>query len=227
GVQDGLLDDLEADVVRLVAHGDDGPDGLGVAQRVGVGEASEDVLGGLARPAEDGGAGEADQYGARQHGAQPGVLPREAAPVRVVGEHDDAVARTGDAVVDPVLLVRRLGQLLRPAVPGGVVPARLLEHHQGDVGDVDGEVPAGLLDASRPVDLLLGGAEAAPDLLLQVDAVGDHDDLVPAQVRGAPQVADQEGHGEALAGALGVPDDAAALVDVLLRVEGPTALAER
>ncbi len=145
-VQDGLLDDLQAHVVGLVAYGDDGPVGFRVAQRVGVGEASEDVLGGLARLAENRGSGEADQYGVRQHGAQPGVLPGEVPPVCLVDQDDDVVSRIGDPVLHPVLLVRGLGELLLAAVPGGVVPARLLEHHQGDVGDVDGEVLAGLLD---------------------------------------------------------------------------------
>ena len=56
--------------------------------------------------------------------------------------------------------------------------------------------------------LEVAGAEGVPDLVVEVGAVGDDDDARVGDVGRQRERASQHDHGERLAGALGVPDDA-------------------
>ena len=62
----------------------------------------------------------------------------------------------------------------------------------------------------READALTGLGE----LLFQLGAVGDEDDLPVRELRVTVHLPNHEHHGERLAGALGVPDDAAALAGI-------------
>ena len=69
-----------------------------------------------------------------------------------------------------------------------------------------------LLARRARCDALAGELGRLGELLLQVGAVGDDDDLEGPQHRIGAHRPHQEHHGQALARALGVPDDAAAAV---------------
>ncbi|MDT4843147.1 hypothetical protein FQZ97_770690 [compost metagenome] len=67
-------------------------------------------------------------------------------------------------------------------------------------------------DVGRYLRQLAAQRGGGGELVLQVFTVGDHDDLEAAQLRIGAHLAHQKHHGQALARALGMPDDAAALV---------------
>lgn len=76
--------------------------------------------------------------------------------------------------------------------------------------------PLELVYASGHLQRLAGERGGIPQLLLQLDAVGDGDDLEAAQFGQRAHLAHQEDHCQALAGALCVPDDAAALIGLAM-----------
>ena len=97
---------------------------------------------------------------------------------------------------------------------GKVRLAELVDHRHHQVGGVGAEQFLEPLDAvgqlHREADALTGIGQ----LLFQLGAVGDEDDLPVRELRVTVHLPNHEHHGERLAGALGVPDDAAALAGI-------------
>ena len=116
--------------------------------------------------------------------------------VHLVDQHHDRVVGVDLSHVHPVL---------RRAV------LVLLDHHEDDAGTAPGQVGPGSGAGLGDVHLLAAQLHGLLELVLELSAVGDGHDLVVRELRDRPHPADQEGHGEALARALGVPDDPAAL----------------
>ena len=97
---------------------------------------------------------------------------------------------------------------------GQVRLAELVDHRHHQVGGVGAEQFHEPLDAvgqlHREADALTGLGQ----LLFQLGAIGDEDDLPVRELRVTVHLPNHEHHGERLAGAPGVPDDAAALAGI-------------
>ena len=142
-------------------------------------------------------AGEADEGGVGQrlaHPARAALDEAVLAAVRLVG-HDHHVGALRDHAV-------RLGELLDGR-----------EHHAARraVEQRLQMLPAFGLHRGLPQQRAPGG-EGVEELVVEIVAVGDHDDRRVGQARLADQRAGQHQHGQRLARALGVPDHAAAPV---------------
>jgi hypothetical protein len=147
-------------------------------------------------------AGEADERGMRQgvaHVAREAVDEVVLAAVRFVGHHHDVAALRERRV--PVALL--LGEEL---VDGG-------EHHaaRNDRQELAQVRPALGLHRRLAQEVLAAG-ERAEELVVEVVAVGEHDQGRVLHRRLADDAPGVEGHGQALARALRVPDDANAPV---------------
>jgi hypothetical protein len=97
-------------------------------------------------------------------------------------------------------------------LPLGVRVAVFLDGAEHQAGAVAAQQLLELGGVAGLLDALAGELGGGGELGLEVLAVGDHHHLEAAQRRVGTQLAHQEHHGEALAAALGVPDDAAAAV---------------
>ena len=143
-------------------------------------------------------AGEADERGVGQRVAQVARVAVEEvvlAAVRLVGDHDD-VAPLGEERMPVALVVRK--ELLDR---GEHDPARFHPESGAQVG------PAGGLH--RRLAQQVGAArEGAEELVVEVVAVGQHDDGGILHRRLADDAPGVEGHGQTLARPLRVPDDA-------------------
>ena len=147
-------------------------------------------------------AGEADERGVRQRVAQvAGEAVDEVvlAAVRLVGDDDDVRAVAEQRV--------RLAAL---------VGHELLDRREDDAAGGDLQLGAQVVAALGlhrllPQQLVAVG-ERAEELVVEVVAVGEHDQRRVRHLRLLHELAGVEGHREALAAALGVPDDADAVV---------------
>jgi hypothetical protein len=150
----------------------------------------------------DGRPGEADERGAGQGIAHvPGEAVDEVvlAPVRLVGDHHDVVAVRQDRLaVSPLLGEELLNR-------GEHDPAARHPQLLAQVG------PARHVDG-RLAQQVAAPGEGAEELVVEVVAVGEDDDRRVRHLRVQDQPARVEGHGEALARALRVPDDSHAPV---------------
>ena len=86
------------------------------------------------------------------------------------------------------------------------------DHAAGVDRELVAQVGAALRLGRRLAQELLAAGEGAEELVVEVVAVGEHDDGRVLHGRFADDGAGVEGHGQAFAGALGVPDDADAAV---------------
>ena len=93
--------------------------------------------------------------------------------------------------------------------------AELVDHGHDQVGGVGPEQFLELLDAVGHLDRKADALAGLGKLLFQLGAVGDKDHLPVRELRMAVHLPHHEHHGQRFAGALGVPDDAAALAGVL------------
>jgi hypothetical protein len=146
----------------------------------------------------DRGAGEADEG---RMGQRITHVPREAvdevvlAAVRLVGDHDDVAAVGQHRLPVALLLGEELldrGEDHAPRRDGKLLP---------QVGSAFGL-------HRRLAQEVLAAREGAEELIVEVVAVGEHDQRRVLHRRLAHDPAGIERHGQALAGALGVPDDA-------------------
>ena len=147
-------------------------------------------------------AGEADERGVRQrvaHVAREAVDEVVLAAVRLVGDNDD-VAPPGERGVRVTLLL-------------GVELLDRREHHSthGD-RELLAQVGAALRLRWRLAEQVLAAREGAEELVVEVVAVGEDDDGRVVHRRLARDGSGVEGHRQALASALRVPDDADAAV---------------
>src|SRR5688500_9295786 len=101
-----------------------------------------------------------------------------------------------------------------------VAGAVFLDHGEDEVGAVLAEDVLEVVLVAGAGDGFAGEGGGVAELLFEVGAVGDDDDLEALEVRQGAKLADEKDHGEALAGPLGVPDDAAALVHLAVLVAG-------
>ena len=150
----------------------------------------------------DGRTGKTDERGVGQsvpHVAGVAVDEVVLAPVRLVGDHDDVAAAGQQGV--PVSLL--LGEEL---LDRG-------EHHAARRdGELRPQVRPGCGLHGRLAQEVAAAGEGAEELVVEVVAVGQDDNGGIAHGRFADDAAGVERHGQALARALGVPDDADAAV---------------
>ena len=148
--------------------------------------------------ARDGRAGEADERGVGQRVARvPGEAINEVilAALRLVGDHHDVAPRRQGAPCLPALLEEEL-------LDGGEDhPARRHPQLRGQVG-------AALGLGRRLAQQVTVQRKVVEKLVVQVVAVGQHDHGGVLHQRVLDDLARVEGHGQALARALRVPDDA-------------------
>ena len=206
--------------------GDDGAVGLGFAQGVAVDERAEDLVRALLVAHQDGRAGEADAGAVGQARLQRGLQVAGLAAVCLVHQHEDvfvgvedlgcpgecaaeAVGRCGLAGAD---LSGQVAGLQSGFARGVVAAALLLDHAEDDVGRLAAQVALEVVGRGGAQHLLAGERCGVRELLFEVGAVGDDDNLEAPQRRVCAQLAHQEHHRQALAGTLRVPDDAAAAV---------------
>ena len=152
----------------------------------------------------DRGAGEADEGGVRQGIANGGGVAIDEvvlAAVRLVG-HDDDVAAVAQQRVH---IAFRIGAEF---LDGGE------DHAASRALQQLAQLGAGIGLLRRLAEELAATGEGAEELIVQVVAVGEHDDGRVCHGRFEDELAGEEEHGQALAGALGVPDDAALVVAV-------------
>ena len=217
-VQAGAVLDRAVGGAPLVEHRHRGAVGLGLLDRVAVDELAEDLVGALLLAHDDRRAGEADARAVGQPGQQVGVQVAGLGAVRLVHQHEDAVVLVQHlellAGLVAGLRLFHLRQIVRRQrrIARRVGVAVLLDRGEDQPRPL---APRQRLHARRAVGHLhhLAGQRGGHrELALQVLAVGDDDDLEAPQLRVRAHLAHQEHHGQALARALGVPDDAAALV---------------
>ena len=150
----------------------------------------------------DGRAREADERGVGQRVAHvAGVAVDEVvlAPVRLVGDHHDVAAVGQQRVPVPFLLGEEL-----------------LDRGEDHAARCDGELRPQVRAARglrrRLAQEVAAPGEGAEELVVEIIAIGEHDDGGIAHGGLADDAAGVERHGQALARALGVPDDADAAV---------------
>ena len=150
----------------------------------------------------DGRAREADERGVGQcvaHVAGVAVDEVVLAPVRLVGDHHDVAAVGQQRVPVPFLLGEEL-----------------LDRGEDHAARCDGELRPQVRAARglrrRLAQEVAAPGEGAEELVVEIVAIGEHDDGGIAHGGLADDAAGVERHGQALARALGVPDDADAAV---------------
>ena len=147
-------------------------------------------------------AGEADERGVRQRVAHvPGEAVDEVvlAAVRLVGDDDDVAPVREHRVAVALLLGEELLDRGEDHAAGG---DRELRAQVGAVGRLH----------RRLAQQVAAAGEGAEELVVEVVAVGEHDDRRVLHRRVQDHAAGVEGHRQALARALRVPDDADAPV---------------
>ncbi len=150
-------------------------------------------------------AREAEEAGVRQRLAQVGGEPAVLGPVRLVGEHEDVAGgrqqRDTPRVRAAAWRIARRLELLE-----------LLHGRQDRLPRRPREQLAQVAHALGPLGVgEAAGDEGLGDLLVEVLAVGDDHERRVLVRRVAPELQREPQHREALARALRVPDDAAAL----------------
>ena len=103
---------------------------------------------------------------------------------------------------------QRFGNLERQAV---IAELELVDHHHVHVRAVRGQVTAQILTRLDHIDPPADQRRRFGQLVFQISAVVDQQNLVIRQIARSAQHAGDEHHGQALAGALGVPDHTALL----------------
>ena len=153
--------------------------GLGFGERVPVEVAAEDLQRPLPLAHDDRRAGEPDPGGVGQGTHQVGVQRRRLRAVGLVDHHQDRLRLVQR--LERVPLAQTVGV---DAIPGSVTPLLDHRHHHGRAVLAQqlphlGRTPGNL-------DGLAGEPGGVAELLLEVGAVGDQDDLEPAQLGVAP-----------------------------------------
>ena len=194
----------------LVVDPDGGPVLDGPLDVVDVDVVAEDGLGVLVGRL-DGRAGEPDERGVGQGVSHvPGEAVDEVvlAAVGLVGDDDDvaAVGQQRDSL-SPFVSGRNFWIVVKTTPP------------EATLSSSSHLVPVLGLGRLLPQQLLAGG-ERAEELVVEVVAVGEDDECRVGHRRVRDDLAGVEGHRQALAAALGVPDDADPLVT--LGRGGPT-----
>ena len=202
-VQDGLegVVERELDQAALVVDGHGGAVGHGLLDVVDADVVAEDGAGVFVGEF-DGRAGEADEGGVGQGIAQVGgeaVDEVILAAVGFVGDDYDVAPRGEQGVTVAPFIGQELLQ-------GGE------DHAPGVDLELGAQVVAAGGLGGRLAQEIGAAGEGAEELVVQVVAVGDDDHRGVVQGRVADHPSGVEGHGQAFAGALRVPDYADALV---------------
>ena len=197
------------DVAGLVAQVEHHAVAHGLVELVRVDVRAEDFDRALFVGLQERRAGEADEGGLRQDGFHGPVQLAGLGAVRLVDEDEElapSLEAGRQALLDVLdVLVHRVG-----VAAAELVDERAEEPRRRLIEDGD-EVGA----AFGAVDVFAHALKDALDLVVQLDAVGDDENAGAGDVLADPL--GEPDHGEALAGPLRVPDDAAlAVLHVLL-----------